>query len=80
MSCEPPRVVRAAKCVFCHGEQPDGAARCHARCQDEWDRRYDACVCTMCGAECAARPHRCGACMIADNPPYVGYPGGPHGR
>ena len=80
MSCEPPRVVRAARCVFCYGELPDGAARCHARCQAEWDRRYGARLCTMCGEARTAQPHRCRACMTADNPPYVGYSGEPHGR
>lgn len=44
----------------------------HGACVTEWNRRYDAGECTVCGKRAAAPgSHLCGSCNDCD--PHVGY-------
>lgn len=46
----------------------------HAACVAEWERRYDARKCVICGERAAANNYTCDKCGECD--PYRGYPGG----
>lgn len=64
-------------CRYCNMEVDGGRAGEHAACAAEWNRRYDANICTRCG-EREAEPYgsACSTCISPGRPlRYHGYPG-----
>ena len=65
-------------CRYCNGVIEGGESSEHAACSKEWNRRYDAGVCTRCGeGKAESFSPACSTCIYTKRTmPYRGYPGG----